>query len=280
VLGMGLLGASVSLSILRSLKGVKVVGYSHRESTRQKAREMSVADEVADDLCQCVADSDVVILASPICTFEGVMAEIAPCLKDGCIVTDVGSTKGSPHKWAGQLLGKNVRYVGSHPIAGSEQRGVEYARDDLLAGAQCIITHTAKTDADAVAVLEKMWTEMGCVVSLMTPAVHDRTFGAVSHVPHITAAALINASDDEQMKFAGKGFIDTTRVASGPANVWSDILTTNPLNTARGVDKVIKELTKLSDAIKKGDQAKIEKLLEKARGKRAKLIEFKMQDLI
>lgn len=273
---MGLLGASVSLSILRSLKGVKVVGYSHRASTRQKARDMSVADIIADDLAECVADSDVVILASPICTFEGIMVEIAPSLKDGCIVTDVGSTKSSPHRWAGKLLGKNVRYVGSHPIAGSEQRGVEFARDDLLLGAQCIITHTAKTDDAAVKVLEEMWTSLGCVVSLMTPAVHDRTFGAVSHVPHITAVALVNASNDEQMKFAGKGFIDTTRVASGPVNVWSDILATNSLNTARGVDRVIKELTKLSDAIKKNDQAKIEKLLEKARGKRAKLIEYKM----
>lgn len=277
VLGMGLLGASVSLSILRSLRGVKVVGYSHRAETREKARNMSVADGIADDLGECVADSDVVILASPICTFEGIMSEIAPSLKNGCIVTDVGSTKTMPHKWATKLFGKNVCYVGSHPIAGSEQRGVEFARDDLLSGARCIITKTAKTDEDAVRVLDEMWTALGCVVSVMTPSVHDKTFGAVSHVPHITAAALINASDDEQMKFSGKGFIDTTRIASGPANVWSDIFATNSVNTARGIDKVIKELTKLRDAVKQGDQNKIEKLLEKARSKREKLIEYKMQ---
>lgn len=277
VLGMGLLGASVTLAILRSSKGVKSVGYSHRAATRRKARQMGVAGRIADDICECVADADVVILATPICTFEGIMEQIGPSLKAGAIVTDVGSTKSMPHKWAAKKLGEKIHYVGSHPIAGSEKRGVEFARDDLFFGSQCILTRTAKTDTSALKVLKNLWESLGCNVNVMTPSEHDRIFATVSHVPHITAASLVNASDEEQVKFSGKGFIDTTRVASGPENVWSDILTTNSANTARGIDRVIKELVKFRDAISDNDQAKIEKLLEKARSKRAKLIKYKMR---
>jgi len=132
VIGLGLLGGSISLAVLRSFARVKVVGHTHRCSTRDKARELAVASEVVDDICQSVSNSDLVILATPLCTFENIFAEIADALPDGCIVTDVGSTKVLPHRWAAGKLPKKVHYVGSHPIAGSEQRGVEFARDDLF----------------------------------------------------------------------------------------------------------------------------------------------------
>ena len=128
---MGLLGSSVTLSAKRELARSRVVGYSHRDSTRQKARQYGVAHEIADTLEQAVAGADLVILATPIQTFEDYFKQMAPHLKDGCIVTDVGSTKTLPHQWAATHLPKGV-YVGSHPIAGSEKRGVEFARDDLL----------------------------------------------------------------------------------------------------------------------------------------------------
>jgi len=238
---------------------------------------MGVADAIADDIGECVADADVVILATPICTFEGIMEQIKPSLKAGAIVTDVGSTKSLPHKWAAKKLGKKFHYVGSHPIVGSEKRGVEFASDDLFFGSQCILTKTAKTNSSALNALKKLWESLGCNVNVMTPAEHDRIFATVSHVPHITAAALLNACNEEQVKFSGKGFIDTTRVASGPENIWSDILMTNPANTARGIDRVIKELVKFRDALSDNNQKKIEKLLDNARSKRAKLINYKIR---
>jgi len=275
---MGLLGSSVTLAILRSSRGIKAVGYSHRDQTRQKARKIGVADVIADDPAECVAQADVVILATPICTFETIFEQIAPELKDGAIITDVGSTKSMPHKWAANKLGKNVHYVGSHPIAGSEHSGLEFARDDLFSGSRCILTKNARTDSSAIETLKDFWKLVGCSVSVMTPAEHDKIFATVSHVPHITAAALVNASRDDHVKYSGKGFIDTTRVSSGPENVWSDILMTNPANIARGIDRVIKELTKFRDAITSDSQTKIEKLLQNARMKRAKLIEYKMRN--
>jgi len=274
---MGLLGASITLTTLRSLFGVKTVGYSHRPSTRRKARQLGVAEEIVDDLGICVAEADVVILATPICTFEHIFAGISDVLKTGCIVTDVGSTKVLPHRWAQKLLPKDVYYVGSHPIAGSEKRGAEFARDDLLHGARCILTRKKNTNAAALAKLRKLWLQLGCRVSVMSPGRHDRIFARVSHLPHVTATALVNASDPEQLTFAGKGFIDTSRVASGPENVWSDILITNAANTVQGIDKVIAELRKLQKAIREKDQKRVQKLLAAARAKRAVLIRHKMR---
>jgi len=114
-------------------------------------------------------------------------------------------------------------------------------------------------------------------VKLMRPADHDRIFANVSHLPHIVAAALINASQTEELKFAGKGFMDTSRIASGPANIWADVLLSNANNTTRGIDKIIAELLKLKKAIKNGNEKQIEKLLEAARVKRAALIRQKIK---
>jgi prephenate dehydrogenase len=251
VVGLGLLGGSISLAALRSFTRIKVVGYTHRPSTRAKARRLAVATEVVDCPKSSVSKADIVILATPIVTFEKTFSEIADALPSGCIVTDVGSTKVLPHRWAAKKLPKRVHYVGSHPIAGSEQRGVEFARDDLFEGAMCILTTTKKTNRQAVQTLKKFWSKLGCYVKTMTPAEHDRIFANVSHLPHITAAALINANNNEELKFAGKGFMDTSRIASGPANIWADVLLTNANNTTKGIDKIIAELVKLKKAIKK-----------------------------
>ncbi len=273
---MGLLGASFTLTIKRSLSSVKTIGYSHRSVTRRKARDLGVADKVVDNISDCVSGSDLVILATPISAFEEIFIKINKSLKDGCIVTDVGSVKILPHRWARKHLSANVRYVGSHPIAGSEKRGVEFARDDLFSSAQCILTKTKNTDASALKTLKGLWREIGCEVSVLTPAEHDRIFARVSHVPHVTAVALVNANDPQVLKYAGKGFVDTSRLASGPQNIWTDILLTNSENTARGIEKVIRELSRLQKAIENKNQKQIEKLLTNARQKRLALIKYKL----
>ena len=270
------MGGSITLGVLRSLPKVKAVGYTHRPSTRTKARRLAVATEIADCMKASVSDADLVILATPICTFENILSEIGEALPSGCIVTDVGSTKVLPHRWARKLPNR-VHYIGSHPIAGSEQRGVEFARDDLFDQAMCIITTAEKTDRQAVQTVKEFWEKLGCVVKLMTPAEHDRVFANVSHLPHVMAAALINANCSEDLKFAGKGFMDTSRIASGPANIWADVLMTNTNNTSKGIDKVIAELTKLKKAIKSQNSRQIEELLARARDKRSTMINYKMK---
>ncbi len=277
VIGLGLLGGSITLTVLRFFSNVKVVGYTHRAATRRKARKLAVATEIVDDINKSVSTADLVILATPVRAFEEIFYTIANALPSGCIVTDVGSTKVLPHRWAVKNLPQRVHYVGSHPIAGSEQRGVEFARDDLFEQAACILTATKSTDRRAVQTLKRFWSQLGCSVKLMKPAEHDKIFANISHLPHVTAAALINANDLDSLKFAGKGFADTSRIALGPVNIWTDILLTNAKNTVRGIDKVIAELGKLQKAIRSGDRKQVENLLSKAREKRTASIKCKMK---
>jgi prephenate dehydrogenase len=277
VIGMGLLGASITMSVMRAFPKVLVVGFSHRESTRRKAGRLNVANQITQTLQEAVSDADIVILATPILTFEAYFCQISPFLKSGCIVTDVGSTKACVHQWAQKNLPKRVSFVGSHPIAGSEKRGVEYARDDLLTSARCILTQKAKTNPKAMRTLKLFWMALGCKVEVMNPAKHDRVYGLISHLPHITAAALVNASDLEDMKYAGKGFVDTSRLASGPADVWTDVLLTNDRNIILGLDRLIRQLNKLKAAMHTKNARQISKLLENAREKRHVLMEYKLK---
>jgi prephenate dehydrogenase len=277
VVGLGLLGASVSLSIQRAMPSTQVVGYSHRDSTRQKARLQSIASRIDDVLSDAVTQADLVILATPIRTFEAYFRQIAPHLKAGAIVTDVGSTKAMVHQWAARTLPKKIQFVGSHPIAGSEKQGLEYARDDLLIGARCILTHTRTTKPEAMDTVGEFWKKLGCRLEQMTPAVHDRILGMVSHLPHLTAASLVNANRLEDMHNAGKGFMDTSRVASGPANIWMDILLTNRDACIQGIDKLIAQLKLFKGAIQNGDETMLEKMLDQARQKRERLIAYKLE---
>jgi prephenate dehydrogenase len=277
VIGLGLLGGSISSGILRCFPDVKVVGYAHRQSTRQKAAELAVASEIADSLTQSVSHADIVILATPIGIFENIFKEISNSLPKGCIVTDVGSTKVLPHHWAKEKLPDTVFYVGSHPIAGSENRGVEFSRDDLLDRAVCILTTTKKTNSQAVKTLECFWKKLGCSVKLMEPAEHDATFANISHLPHVAAASLVNATSPKDITFAGKGFLDTTRIASGPADIWVDVILSNESNIIIGIDKLIEELNRLKKAIQSGQKEQVEHFLKTAREKRAELIEYKMK---
>ncbi len=254
-----------------------VVGYSHRAATRRKAQALGAGVKIVDDLATATAEADLVILATPIFTFEEYFRELARTIRPDCIVTDVGSTKLLPHAWAENRLAGRGRYVGSHPVAGSEQRGVEFARDDLFDQARCILTTTPTTDLTAVRMLKGFWSALGCSVQTMSPNEHDRVFANISHLPHVMAAGLVNASDDGDMRFAGKGFLDSTRIASGPATIWTDVLLANRENIAGGIDRAIAQLARLQAAIKKGDRQRIGQLLETARRKRATLIKYKIR---
>lgn len=277
VIGLGLLGGSISSAIRQRAPRMSVVGYSHRPATRAKARTLAIATEIADDLPSALANADLVILATPIFTFEQYFADINGLIRTDCIVTDVGSTKLLPHRWAAERLTRGAPYVGSHPIAGSEQRGVEFARDDLFVDARCILTATETTNGQAVRALKRFWSALGCFIETMTPTEHDRVLANVSHLPHVLAAGLVNASDAGDMKSAGKGFLDSTRIASGPANVWTDVLLANTHNLVEGIDRVVAELAAIREALKAEDRQTIDAFLDSACRKRAALVKYKIR---
>jgi len=276
VVGLGLLGGSVSLAARQHFSEMTVTGYSHRAATRRKARDLAVATVVADDLASAVAEADLVILATPIFTFEGYFEALRELVRPGCIVTDVGSTKMLPHRWAEEKLDRRVHYVGSHPVAGSEQRGVEFARDDLLVHSRCVVTVTEQSNRAAARTLKRFWSALGCFVDTMDPQEHDRVFANISHLPHLMAAGLVSASDREDMKFAGKGFLDSTRIASGAASVWTDVLLANAENLIAGIDRALAELSKLRSAVRAQDREALEAILEGASKKRAWLVKYKI----
>ena len=277
IIGLGLLGGSVALAVRQRMPGTAVIGYSHRPATRRRAKALGVITETAGNLKAAVAAADLVVLATPIFTFEKYFMDLSGIVPADCIITDVGSTKVLPHEWAEKQLAGHARYVGSHPVAGSEQRGVEFARDDLFDQARCILTTTPATDRGAVRILKGFWSALGCSIRVMSPVEHDRVFANISHLPHVMAAGLVNASDEDEMMFAGTGFLDSTRIASGPATVWTDVLLANRENIADGIDRAIAELAKLRAAIRDGKRKQIEQLLEAARRKRATLVKYKIR---
>ena len=277
IIGLGLLGGSLGLAINRAYPHVKRVGFSHRTATRQKALRLGVVDCLCDNLDQAVRQAPLIILATPIGAFENLMKQMAPSLAPASLVTDVGSTKVVPTQWAKKHLPKHVEYLGSHPIAGSEQRGVEFARADLFDNANCIITPTAANSKQTRAFFLQFWNKLQMKTSSMTPAQHDRLMARISHLPHLLATTLVNCSDAGQLLFAGKGFLDTTRIASGPPAIWRDILMCNAENTESAINRFIKELTRLRTALKKQDDITVTNCLKKAQTTRNNLVAKKLR---
>jgi len=281
VVGLGLLGGSLGLAISRHFPHVKRIGYSHRAVTRNKAADIGAVDEIADNLAQAVQGSQLIILASPIGVFPDLMTAMGPHLDAHCLVTDVGSTKMLPVRWARKYLNKNIQFIGSHPMAGSEQRGVDFARADLFDDAYCILTPTPRTSPSHLQCLRQFWQTLRMRLSTMAPAQHDRVLARISHLPHALAAALVCASDPDEMLLCGKGFLDTTRIASGPVSVWRDILMTNAQHTAKAIARLTRQLDKLQTALENDNPDAVVKILSQAKEKRDDLVAKKLlrQDL-
>lgn len=276
IIGLGLLGGSLGLAINRVFPKVRRSGYSHRRVTRDKALRAGVIDAAYPTVAEAVRGAQLVVLASPIGTFAELMKDMADALEPGCVVTDVGSTKVLPVRWAKKYLPKKVEFIGSHPMAGSEQRGVDFARADLFDGAHCIITPTKQTKKTAVGFLLEFWRTIGMRISQATPLQHDRVLARISHLPHVLAMTLVNCSDSEQMLLCGKGFLDTTRIASGPPGLWRDILMGNAANIEAAIGQLIKELERVQKALRDGNEKTILKKLNGAQSKRNELIEKKL----
>jgi prephenate dehydrogenase len=191
ILGVGLLGGSIGLAAKSSINGCKIIGYGHRPATLSAAMSKGAIDEAFNSPAQAVQNCDLVILCTPVGMFGELLAQIAQTLSPEAIVTDVGSTKRSVVEFAERHLANPARFVGSHPIAGSEKRGVEFARADLFKSALCITTPTPQTDPTCLEAVESFWRLLGMRLSRLTPQEHDRLLAEVSHLPHALAAALV-----------------------------------------------------------------------------------------
>src|SRR5439155_7721236 len=211
---------------------------------------------------------------------DQLLRQIGPRIKAGAVVTDVGSTKRSVVRAAEELLqpGKGA-FVGSHPMAGSEKRGVEFARADLFQGARCIVTPSDKSDPEAVEAVQRFWESLGMTVVRLSPDDHDRLVCDISHLPHAVAAALVAMQSDEALALAGTGFLDTTRVAGGDGGLWRDILADNRDNVNDSVARLRTTLEHLLKLLDPSQRDALAAWLDQAAARRAKLLAEKLKEL-
>jgi len=208
---------------------------------------------------------------------EKLAGEIVPRLSPGAILTDVGSTKTSICRTVTKLLAdaqvEKAAFIGSHPLAGSEQRGIDAATDGLFEGALCVLVATEATNDACSEKIRAMWHALGARTLELTPEEHDRRLARVSHLVHFAAAALVNAADEESLSVASTGFLDTTRVASGDPDLWKEIALSNREMLAAALEEYAASVEKLRRALKNSSAEEIRALLSQAKRRRDALVE-------
>jgi prephenate dehydrogenase len=280
ILGVGLLGGSLGMAIKAAFEECEVVGFGHRQSTLDRALEIGAIERGTGKLAEAVRDCGLIVLCTPVGLFERLLTEMAPALAAGAIVTDVGSTKRSVVRMAEKTLPASVHFVGSHPMAGSEKRGVEYARADLFDQALCITTPTGKTDPAALAAVEDLWQAVRMRVVRLSPEDHDRFLADVSHLPHALAASLVTMQEAAALPLSGKGFLDTTRIAGGDGELWRDILLDNRDNLRAALDRLKLTLAQLERMLEAGDGQLLAAWLNNAARRREEVLKQKLRDVM
>ena len=255
ILGPGLIGGSLALALAERGLARRLMIYARSPRALDEIRLASVDAELTGNPGEAVRDADVVILCVPIEAMAGLVHEFRNALKPGAFVTDVGSVKGSVVRDIEPLLEGRALWIGSHPMAGSERGGFAAARPDLFDGTTVILTPTQRTPRDAQRQAEKFWTALGSNLAILSPEKHDQMVAAISHIPHLIAAALVNhAVTFGDLALAGGGFRDTTRIASGSPELWAEILLANSEATGFQVNQLIAQLTVLETALKNPDK--------------------------
>ncbi len=277
VVGVGLIGGS--LSIVSRRKGLvkEIIGVGRGAGNLKEAVKLKIIDSFTFDISEAVKGADLIVLAAPVGSFEGLVKQMSRSLSKGAIITDAGSVKGEMVNRIERLLPRGAYFVGGHPIAGKEKTGVNAASQTLFEGTKCILTPTKKTDALALKKIKALWNAVGAEVVLMDPMLHDKVLGAVSHLPHAAAYSIVNTvaeikkNGNNFIAFSGGGFKDFTRIAASSPEMWRDIFLSNRVNLINMISRYQKNLEKLKKYIKDKDSKGLIKELEKAKAIRDRL---------
>jgi prephenate dehydrogenase len=279
--GLGLMGGSLGLALKQVLgDAVTVHGYTRSVARGEAALARGAIDVWHEDAAASARAAQVVVLCAPICAIPDQLAPLVEVLGEGAVVTDVGSTKEELQRiCTGQLAGRSAVFVGSHPIAGSEQQGIEAARSDLYQKSVTVITPDAATPDRAVALVRDLWTTVGSTVVATTPAEHDRLLAATSHLPHLIAGLLAltvagTGGRTDIGRFCGSGFRDTTRIAEGGIEIWRDILATNRSAILEALTAYRGRVDGLMELLAKNDGSGIEAVLKEAKAARRAVIDY------
>jgi len=276
IVGLGLIGGTLALAVKeRGLAG-RIVGYGRSRERLAKAQDMGLIDCAALGFDQGLGDADLIVLGTPVSIICQQLRHIAPFVRPGAIVTDVGSVKAPIVEAARQALPAGACFVGGHPIAGTENSGFESALAGLFRNRICVLTPDAQTDSAACDHLERFWHLLGSRVVRMDVRTHDLVFGAISHLPHMVAFSLVNAVVALQgaypaaniLQYSAGGFKDFTRIAASDPVMWRDIALTNKSNILQALDHFEASLTALRTAITREDGQAIEALFQRSRDAR------------
>lgn len=272
ILGGGLLGGSIALAAKALTPTPTVRLWARRPETAARARELGITG-ATQDLAEAIAGADLCILCVPVGAMPALLtAAISAGLPDDCLVTDVGSVKSAPHRLLDPLMvGRAAHFIGSHPMAGSEQKGIEAIQPTLMHNAACILTNDGNAPPAVTECLEKFWQSLGCRTSWMDATVHDERVARISHLPHIVAAsaARISLRNPEEGALGGGGLRDTTRIAGGDPVMWAEILTENRTALLGPLRETLADFSEILALLEAGDQEAVRVWLERAKQLRA-----------
>ena len=281
IIGVGLIGGSLAMKLREKGLAGQIVGVGRGLANLEAAKRLGVVDSFTHDVGEGVEGADLVVVAVPVQGIPAVIKTAAAHLKKGAIVTDVGSVKKDVLKKVEPLVPEGVRFVGAHPVAGTENSGVEAAFATLFKGSKCIITPTATTDREALEAVKHIWEEAGARVICMDAERHDIVLAAISHLPHAIAYALVNTVSDIEscnediLTYSAGGFMDFTRIASSSPGMWSDICAMNSDAIVEMIELFEKRLKGLKKLIEKGDAEGLKNEFERAKNLRDSLKKYR-----
>ncbi|HEY9019117.1 MAG: prephenate/arogenate dehydrogenase family protein [Paracoccaceae bacterium] len=280
LIGLGLIASSMFWAMKRGGLAGEVTGYARSAATRDTARRIGLCDRVCDTAAEAVAGADLVVLCVPVGAMGAVAAEIAPHLKPGATVSDVGSVKAAVIQAVGPHLPDNVHFIPAHPLAGTEHSGPESGFATLFDNRWCLLVPVGGTDADALDRLSRLWAGMGANVDTMEADHHDLVLAVTSHAPHLIAYTMVGVADDlrrvtdsEVIKYSAAGFRDFTRIAASDPTMWRDVFLTNKEATLEILGRFTEELFALQRAIRTGDGDHLHAYFTRTRAIRRGIIE-------
>ena len=272
IIGIGLIGGSLSLALKQSGSVKHVVGFSRKASTRSEALSLGVIDSAVSSIADAIQNADIVVLAVPVGAIADALISIAPYVKDNMIITDVGSVKSQVVDAAKLALGDKFRqFVPGHPIAGTEKNGPAAAFAELYQEHRVVLTPTEQTDEVAIKKVRNMWKAAGAEVSIMTAEHHDDVLAATSHLPHLLAFNLVDMLAEEGgdvaevLRYAAGGFRDFSRIASSDPEMWRDISLTNSTAILSLLKKYQHQMSLLQQAIEQQDADYLIAVFERAK---------------
>ncbi len=265
VAGVGLIGGSIGLAAKKRGLASRVIGIGRSAERLNRAVELGAIDEYSTDFETGAANADLVVVCVPVMKVVPIIQQISRSLKPGCIVTDVGSTKSLIVRGALKVLKPDNPFIGGHPMAGSEEAGVESAEADLFANAPYVLTRHEGINEGAFYKMKDFTAALGSNIYVMTPEEHDRRAAIISHVPHLFASVLMLAADESALELAAGSFRDATRVAASLPEIWSDICESNSEAIIYALGNIIERLETVRASLAKGDLDTIRRLFQDAK---------------